>query len=75
LDSKIKLIWLAEQNSACFRLVSRHAHDSDAGNLARDVEAEQKAGRITALEYIERRIRRIIIACCWSIETRKMEDG
>ena len=31
-------------------LVSSHAHDRDAGDLALDVEAEQKAGRITARE-------------------------
>src|SRR5208283_2114075 len=32
-------------------LVSGHAHDSDAGDLALRIEAEQNAGRIAAREY------------------------
>src|SRR5258708_36933230 len=34
-----------------FRSASRHAHDSDAGDPALRVEAEQKAGRIAARAY------------------------
>jgi hypothetical protein len=34
-----------------FRSVSRHVQDSDAGDLALGVEAEEKAGRIAAREY------------------------
>jgi hypothetical protein len=36
-------------------LVSGHAHDSDAGDLALDVEAEQNAGRIAARKPFKKR--------------------